>query len=157
MTSARGRYSALLVIACSRRKTPGIRRARAWDLYDGRVFQVLKKALREQEGWEERIHVLIISARYGILRPDRVINTYDERITPTLVRERGGRWTEGLREAVAGHRYRAVHVNLGRAYCRALPDLRQLFPEAEIDWATGGIGARNAQTRGWVLEQLDGD
>src|SRR5690242_5623407 len=150
MTTARPHRSALLVIACSRRKVAGRRRARAWDLYDGRVFQVLKKALRGAERWQESIDVLIISAHYGILRPNRIITTYDERITPALVREQGDRWARAFREAVAGHYYRAVHVNLGRAYRRALPDLRRLFPQVEIDWAAGGIGTRNAQTRRWV-------
>lgn len=157
MTAARGRRPALLVIACSRRKALGVRRARAWDLYDGRVFQVLKKALRGAPEWQQRIDVLIVSARHGILRPNRVITTYDERITPALVREQGARWARELREAVAGCCYRAVHINLGRHYCRALPDLRGLFPKARIGWAVGGIGTRNAQTRCWVLRQLASD
>ncbi len=49
---------ALLLIGCSQRKAVGLRRGRAWDLYDGPLFQVLKKALRGREGWEAEVTVL---------------------------------------------------------------------------------------------------
>ena len=72
---------ALLLIGCSRRKTPGMARGRAWDLYDGRAFQVLKKALRDRAGWEREVAVLIVSAKYGVIRPGRIIEAYEDRLT----------------------------------------------------------------------------
>jgi hypothetical protein len=145
---------ALLLIACSKRKAPGPKRGRAWDMYDGRLFQVLKKALRDCPGWEQRLDVRIVSARYGLLRPTEVIEAYDERLTAELARERGALWAEQLRQGVTGRNYRSVHVNLGRDYLCALPNLGELFAGAGIEWATGGIGTRNAQTRFWVLRRL---
>ena len=71
----------LLLVGCSRKKSPRVRRGRAWDVYDGPLFQVLKKALRERPGWEAAVAVLIVSARHGVIGPDRVIATYDERLT----------------------------------------------------------------------------
>jgi hypothetical protein len=147
----------LLLLGCSRRKAAGLRRGRAWDLYDGPTFQVLKKALRDRPGWEDEIMVLIVSAKYGVIRSDRVVATYDERLTPASARLRGDRFARQLRSEVHGRRLRAVHVNLGRAYLAALPDLDALFDPAPVDRATGGIGVRNAQTRRWVLEQLARD
>jgi hypothetical protein len=153
--TGQGEHSpALLLIACSQRKARGIKHGRAWDVYDGRLFQVLKKALRDVTGWQERVHVLIVSARYGVLRADATIETYDERLTQALTRQRGTLWAEGLRRAVVGQSYRTVHVNLGRDYLRLLSELEEVLPSIEIDRATGGIGARNAQTRRWVLEQV---
>lgn len=150
------RLPALLLIGCSRRKASGVRRGRAWDLYDGPLFQVLKKALRDRSGWEDEVLVLIVSAKHGVLRADRVIATYDEELTEASARRRAGRFARQLRTAIAGRRFRAVHVNLGRAYVAALPDLDELFASTVIDRASGGIGTRNARTRHWVLEQLSG-
>lgn len=154
MTGVRQSPPALLLIACSRRKRASLKRGRAWDLYDGRLFQVLKKALRDATWWQERVHVLIVSARQGVLRADAIIEPYDERLTPAVARQRGEVWAADLRREVAGQSYRAIHVNLGRDYLQALPELAEVFPGVQIDWATGGIGARNAQTRRWVLRQI---
>jgi hypothetical protein len=147
----------LLLIGCSRRKAAGVGRGRAWDVYDGPLFQVLKKALRDRDGWEETLEVLIVSAKHGVIRADRVIATYDERLTAASARLRAGRFAGQLRTAIGGRRYRAVHVNLGRDYLGALPDLDALFAPAPVDFASGGIGVRNSQTRRWVLGQWPED
>jgi hypothetical protein len=147
---------ALLIVGCSRRKAAGLRRARAWDLYDGRLFQVLKKALRDRVGWRDEVAVLIVSAKYGVIDADRVIASYDERLTPATSRRGGERLARQLRAEVEGRRFRAVHVNLGRAYMAALADLDALFAPTPVDRASGGIGERNAQTRRWMLGQLAG-
>ena len=148
---------ALLLPGCSRRKAAGLRRGRAWDLYDGPSFQVLKKAAAsDRPGWEAEIAVLIVSARYGVIGADRVIATYDERLTPAAARLRGDRFARQLRAEVEGRRFRAVHVNLGRTYLAALPSLDDLFAPTPVDRAAGGIGVRNARTRRWVLGQLAG-
>jgi len=145
---------ALLLIGCSRRKAAGLQRGRAWDIYDGPLFQVLKKALRNRAGWERQLTVLIISAKHGVLRSDRVISTYDEQLTPRVAGQRGARFALQLRSETAGRRFRAVHINLGRLYRSVLPDLDDLFAPLTVDWASGGIGVRNAATRRWVLGQL---
>lgn len=147
--------TALLVMACSKRKAPGLLRGCAWDIYDGRLYQVLKKALQDYPDWQEHVDVLIVSARYGILRPEQEIETYDEPMTEVRARERSGQWREDLRRAIAGRCYKAIHVNLGRLYLRALPNLDSFFPGVSIEWATrGGIGKRNAQTKRWLLRVL---
>jgi hypothetical protein len=143
----------LLLIACSRRKAAGLRRGRAWDIYDGALYRVLKKLFRENPAAAESVEVLIVSAKYGVVRADQRITTYDERLTPTVARRRGGFWADRLRRAVAGRRFPAVHVNLGRDYLAVLPDLAALFPSTAIQRATGGIGQRCAATRRWILDQ----
>lgn len=143
----------LLLIACSRRKAAGLRRGRAWDIYDGALYRVLKKLFRERPDVTDSVEILIVSAKYGVVPADRRITTYDERLTPALVRRRGRFWADRLRRAVAGRRFSDVHVNLGRDYLRVLPDLSGVFPDAGIEWAAGGIGRRCAQTRRWILNR----
>lgn len=149
---------ALLLVGCSARKTPAMARGRAWNLYDGRVFQVLKKALRDRPDWGRELFVVIVSARYGVIEADRVIEAYDERLTANEAVVRRALFSEQLRAIVFGREFRSVRVDLGRAYRSALPDLDALFAPTPVEWASGGIGARNARTRRWALEQLgDGD
>ena len=147
---------ALLLMACSQRKTIGLARGPAWDLYDGQLFRILKNLFRQLPMSKSGLRILIVSARHGIVRPGQVIETYDERITREMSAERRARWAKQLRREVFGRRFRAVHVNLGRDYLRALPNLCEVLPDTAIDWASGGIGVRNSQTRRWVLRHLSG-
>jgi hypothetical protein len=154
MSNRRMEAPLLLLIACSQRKAAGVERGRAWEVYDGQLFRVLKNLRRKHPWGDEELPILIVSARYGVVRPDRTIATYDERLTSMAASRESNRWADQLKRAVSGARYRAVHVNLGRLYLAALPDLADMFPGTPIDYATGGIGVRNAQTRRWVLRQL---
>jgi hypothetical protein len=138
---------ALLIIACSQRKVAGLPAAAAWDIYDGVIYRVLKKRLGPRNSWPAWLDVLIVSAKYGVIRPGRRILPYDQTMPAT---GRPGRLTGELRRLVARHEYRFIHVNLGRAYQTAIGDVAALFPKARVTAATGGIGQRAAQTGAWV-------
>jgi hypothetical protein len=143
---------ALLIIACSQRKTAGMAAGAAWDVYDGVVYRVLKKRLGTRDNWPAWFDVLIVSAKYGVIRPSRRIHTYDQ----TMPRnDRLGQWAGTLRDLVAGGDYRFVHINLGRAYQNAIGDMAGLFPNADVTNAAGGIGQRASQTAAWVTARLN--
>jgi hypothetical protein len=141
----------LLIIACSQRKAAGLATGAAWDLYDGVVYRMLKKRLGARQFWPAELDVLIVSAKYGVIRPGRRICTYDQTMS---AKDQPGRWAGRLRRLKAGGDYRFVHVNLGRAYQTALGDTLTLFPLAEVTFASGGIGKRTAQTAAWVDARL---
>lgn len=143
----------LLIIACSQRKVPGLAAGAAWDVYDGVVYRMLKKRLGPRNTWPAWIDLLIVSAKYGIIRPDRRIQPYDQTM-PTGGLQ--GRWAGTLRGLVGGNDYRFVHINLGRAYQATIGDVAGLFPKAEVTAASGGIGQRVAQTAAWVTARLAG-
>ena len=65
----------LVIAACSQTKmgnTPGVK-AKAKDMYQGRFFKLTRK-LSEQQGW----NYVIISAKYGLLFPEEVIEGYEK-------------------------------------------------------------------------------
>ena len=71
---------ALLLMGCSARKAAGVSAGPAWDIaYDGRLFQVLKKVFR-QAGRPAGLDILIVSAKYGVIRDSRHIAAYDGRL-----------------------------------------------------------------------------
>ncbi|HEY7423868.1 MAG TPA: hypothetical protein VH682_06440 [Gemmataceae bacterium] len=143
----------LLIIACSQRKVAGLAAGAAWDVYDGVVYRVLKKRLGPRNNWPAWFDLLIVSAKYGVIRPGRRIQPYDQTMP---VSGRQGRWAGALRRLVASYDYRFVHVNLGRAYQAAIGDIAALFPKAEVTAADGGIGQRAAQTTTWITTRLAG-
>jgi hypothetical protein len=141
----------LLIIACSQRKVAGPKARAAWDVYDGVVYRMLKKRLGPRSQWPDGLDVLIVSARYGVIRPGRKIHTYDQ----TMPMGQPGRWAGKLQRLVAGCNYGYIHVNLGRAYQTTIGDVAVQFPKAEVTFATGGIGQRVAQTAAWVAGRLN--
>src|SRR6185437_2373389 len=68
---------------------------------------------------------------------------------------RRGRFSRQLREEVKGRRFRAVHVNLGRLYLSALPDLDALFAPMAVDRAAGRRSAVNRPDDGRALFDLE--
>jgi hypothetical protein len=142
----------LLIIACSQRKAAGLAAGAAWDVYDGVVYRVLKKRLGPRNNWPAWFDVLIVSAKYGVIRPGRRIRTYDQTMSAG---GRPGRWAGALRDMVAGGDYTHVHVNLGRAYQTAIGDVAGLFLNADVTAAAGGIGQRAAQTAAWVAARFN--
>lgn len=120
-------------------------------MYDGVLYRMLKKRLGPPSAWPTGFDVLIVSAKYGVIRPGRTIETYDQTM-PT--NGRPGRWAGSLRRAVTGRDIRFVHVNLGRMYHAAVGDVAALFPKAEVTFAAGGIGQRVSQTAAWVEARI---
>ena len=144
----------LLLIACSQRKIFEQTARPAWDVYDGVIYRVLKKRLGPRGRWPTGFEILIVSAKYGVIRPEKPILPYDQKMTAA---GKPGRWARSLKRAVADRHYHFVHMNLGRAYVLALGDLTELFAGAEVTSAAGGIGQRAAQTATWVATQLSRD
>ena len=55
-----------LLLACSKRKRTWVGSVPALDLYDGGAYRVVRK-LRRERGLPANLHILILSARYGLL------------------------------------------------------------------------------------------
>src|SRR5947209_2723394 len=71
--------SRLLIVACSQRKNPAQGQLPAIDRYDGPVFRVIRKYLREGAG--DAPIVLILSAKYGLITSDLEIPDYNCRLS----------------------------------------------------------------------------
>jgi len=69
----------LLIISCSGRKDKTEGRISAIDRYDGVYYKVIKK-LRREDKLPENLDIVIISAKYGFLKPDDLIENYDMRM-----------------------------------------------------------------------------
>lgn len=96
----------ILLVACSHDKRKGVQRAPAQNLYCG---QLTLAAL--EYGRRMSIPTLILSAKYGFIPPEQVIETYDSK----LEAQYEGPWPEGSGWYVGGPVY------FGKAPDRFLP------------------------------------
>lgn len=144
----------LLIVSCSQRKHKVEGKVRAWDLYDGVNFRVLKKIEREQ-GLPPSLDILILSAKYGLIRPEDMIEWYDLRMTrdqASLLRPSN---QAKLLKLLSTKSYDEVLLNVGRDYLLAMDGLNSYFDgKLDIIIPQGGIGKKMSEMKKWVLSQL---
>lgn len=85
MTLKRRQATKTLLLACSAKKNRYLVRAPASCLYTGTLFRLGMK-WAEQNGY----NVLILSAKYGWVQPEQIIDTYDQKLTTPFI----GPWPE---------------------------------------------------------------
>jgi hypothetical protein len=135
------------VLPCSARKRQFPRfPIAAAERYDGPLYRVLRKALREG-----RVHpstdVVIVSAKHGLLDPDTPIRFYDQRLSGARVQSLASEVRADLTRRLRSGRYRRICINLGRDYAAMLEGLPAL---RNARWASGSIGVRAALLKSWL-------
>jgi hypothetical protein len=141
--------SALLLLSCSSSKlTRPIEPIPAIDRYTGVFFKVFNKWMREHPH-RPRPDLLIMSAQFGLLRPESLIPYYDQRMNVRLAVALAPKIQAALQQELTDRRYRSILVNLGRDYLRALEGFNGL---QGATWAQGSIGMRARQLKSWLNE-----
>ena len=82
----------IIFISCGKTKAKGPCKAR--DLYQGALF---KKSLAYAEQLGDAVYIL--SAKYGIMHPDVIIETYEKTLNKMSKRERQ-KWAHNIRETM---------------------------------------------------------
>ena len=143
----------LLIVACSQRKcvTPEV--LPALERYDGVYFRVLRKARREGY-WPEKLDVLIVSTKYGLLEADTPIAHYDLRMTREQATYLRPLVVPVLAERIASRTYTEIFLNMGKTYHTAIDGWDvSLTRDITVVYAKGGIRRKASQMRTWLLEK----
>ncbi len=142
----------LLVLACSERKAAQAGPVRAIDLYDGVNYRVVRKAQRSGF-WSAALQLVILSAKYGLLDPQAFIEHYDQRMTRERALALQQQVGAELDAMLMQRQFDEVFINLGKLYRLALATSQELQGLGErAHYATGGIGERMAQMKGWLIQ-----
>lgn len=134
----------LLIISCSQRKSnmpnPGI----AIDIYDGPFYRMLRKI---DKGIKDNVHIMIISAKYGIISPYDPIEKYNKKMTRIRANELNEPLKKELSAFLNDNNFNEVFISLGKDYKLAIEgtDFGVSVKEAE-----GRIGEKLSQTKKWL-------
>jgi len=161
----------LLLLACTATKRPDLGPLPALQRYDGPSFRTLRKWRTLNPRDAERLDVLILSARLGLINVAAPIEHYDQRMTRQQAVALQPAVSAALQQFFALRSpYAATLFHLGQDYIPALvPDLDQQIDsiqraERVRAWLTsiteskfgilslteGGIGRRLGQLKGWL-------
>lgn len=135
----------LLVIGCSNRKKEVMSLAPAIDMYDGPMFRIIRKMINKQQ-FPNDVHVMILSAKYGIMGMYDMIQNYDLKITDIKTHEMRQDVSRNVEKFLICKQFIEGFINLGETYQDAF-EVTFNFP---LQFAQGKIGERQSQTKNWI-------
>ena len=138
----------LLIIGCSDKKNSINGFASALELYNGPNYLTLKKLKRENL-FPSDVQVVIISAKYGMIFPDQLIENYDQKMTLARAKELKKVLKIKLETYIDEKGFEECYINLGKTYMQSIESVR--FPtDIRIFEAKGKIGEKRSEMLNWL-------
>lgn len=112
---------------------------RASEAYTGPMFQVIQKAQREGR-WSSDLFLGIISAKYGFLRSEDLIEYYDLKMTTKIAESHN---PQVIREIVRWNneeQFDFIYVLMGKTYLKAVEGLETQIDTKIVVENMGGLG-----------------
>lgn len=140
----------LLILSCSQRKSDSPEPLPAIDRYNGPLFFVLRRFIRECPRQARHLDVYILSAAYGLIPWDFPTELYDQKMNTSRVVELQPQVNTAFSNILQNN-YISICFVLGKTYLKAFKDLRQLIPTfTKSIVAYGTIGKKQAQLKRWL-------
>jgi len=119
----------LLILSCSKikKKSSNIP---AIDLYDGPFYRVIRK------NKPKNLDIMILSAKYGLIRHDEKISHYEQIMTPNRARELASNVSAKLKKELKKD-YDYIAINLGKTYTLALEKSKEVLDGHNVYWIDG--------------------
>src|SRR5215831_11900217 len=141
----------LLILACSQRKRPDLILLPALERYDGPVFRMLRKFLRECPSKECHPDVYILSAQFGLIPAHQPISNYNCRMTSQRAGTFQPQVLDQLRHILRRKQYKELFISVGKDYAAALAGYAQIIPShISVTVATGSRGRKQAELYDWL-------
>ena len=142
----------LLILSCSQRKNTSQGKLPAIERYNGPLFFVLRRFLRECPKKAKQLDIYILSAAYGLIPAHFQTEFYDKKMNLARVVELQPQIKTTFLDILRKH-YNSICFVLGRTYQKAFEDLEDLIPRlTEIIMVYGPIGKKQTQLKGWLWE-----
>ena len=138
----------LLLLGCSETKVGTCGRLPAFQRYDGPVYRVYRKYLRDDRDADSAVNLYVLSAKYGLISGDILIPDYDLQMTPERAEFLKPAVEKSLALVLSLHRYDEIFVSMGKPYRNLVLDLMVLDPRVFI--AEGGIGEKSSALYHWL-------
>ena len=141
-----------LILSCSDRKSADPNPRPALERYDGPVFRIVRRYLRDHPGaLGHSLEVAIISAQYGLIWPETELPPYDRRMTRTRAQELQREIVPTMRDWAASHAQGEIFMMLGKNYQPAVQPIHSWLPiHAKLIVSVGGSGKQQSQLARWL-------
>ncbi|ADC69067.1 conserved hypothetical protein [Methanocaldococcus sp. FS406-22] len=134
----------LLITSCSKAKKK-LDNVPAIELYDGPAFKIIRKYK------PPNVDVLILSAKYGLIDENTIINYYDMEMSKERAIELKNEVFKKFFQLKLDD-YGEIFINLGKIYHIAFEDcLNHLENSTNVIVAQGTIGIRLKTLKEWIV------
>ena len=143
----------LLILSCSQRKHTSEDLLPAIERYNGPLFFVLRRFLRECPHEAKQLDVYILSAAYGLIAGDFPIPFYDQKMNMARVVELQPQIRRTFSDVLQNN-YTSICFVLGKTYLKVFKGLQDLIPtftESIIPY--GPIGKKQTLLKRWLLRE----
>lgn len=137
----------ILILSCSAKKKDTKDSLPALDMYQGVLFSVLKKALKDRPILRNELKILIVSAKYGLIHSDTVIQCYDLKMTPKIAAEQKESNTLRLRKVLTGAMPKSIVFAAGHTYLQSIDFTNISVP---VKFINGEIGTMLHLLKVWL-------
>jgi hypothetical protein len=119
------------------------------ERYDGPLFRVLRKHIREDK--PNLPQVLVLSGEFGLISADTPLPSYDKVMTQHRAAELRSILPDVFRHEIGERSFTELFVSLSGSYMDAMQECWQYLPEGiSISFAQGSIGGRASQLAHWL-------
>ncbi len=139
----------LLIISCAKDKVDKDRTMPAYKRYDGPLYRMLRRYIHDF-GNNDGLDIMILSAKYGLISPSKMIKDYEQRMTPERAKELAPSCSQVLDELNMKKKYETVIVNLGTEYLPAVQDALRV-QTVPVIYIRGRSGERLHEVKKWIL------
>ena len=146
----------LLILACSQTKKNLGKPAPAWNVYDGTAFRIIKKMQREGTAPPD-VDILILSAKYGLLKPSDSIHFYNQKMDSHRAKAMQKGCICWLAGWLGNHEYQEVFLGLPQVYIQAISPFSMWLPKSCLPITIeniAGFGPRSAALKGWLWKNI---
>ena len=145
----------LLILSCSQRKRSDETPLPAIERYNGPLFKILRKFVREQPSKAYELDVLILSTKYGLIPDDTLISNYDHRMTHVRAEELRPQILEKLEQKLSGGKYQRLLITMGENYLMALNGYEKLIPDnLQVTISSGSYGRQQVKFYEWLYDNI---
>lgn len=138
-----GHIRRLLIVSCSKTKRK-LENSPAIEVYDGPVYKILRKNLKQN------LDILIISAKYGLIKQDQLISYYDLQMTDEIAESFRNELTATLSKIINNNSYVEIFIELGKTYQRSINFKKLECNNQNLIFDTGTIGMRLHNLKKWL-------
>lgn len=131
----------MLILSCSNKKREGL--YKAIELYDGPAYRIIRNYLK----YQNNIDIKILSAKYGLIDPDLVIPTYNQKMTKEKVLEYVEKYKDMIKDLE--RKYDDIFVYGGRYYRMVIMEVAK---SNKIKYSEGAIGKQLSQLKRWLYD-----
>ena len=144
----------LLILSCSQRKHTSQDLLPAIERYNGPLFFVLRRFIRECPCEAKQLDVHILSATYGLIAGDFPTPLYDQKMNMARVVELQPQ-VKTTFSSLLQNNYASICFVLGKTYLKTFDGLQDMIPTLTESIVTNGpIGKKQTQLKRWLWETL---